>query len=333
MIKRFSLLWALLSLPVLSASAFAVKPSWWGGEIQAVQTSIGFGYGKYEVEMIPGTGVGSISGFFNLCYSNNHQDCIDYSPQDDNHFETDVEFTPTGDEKVQRRWLTTPCLTDSSCNVTTPSPWPRDNAKNLLAVSFNTFPQDNQVYFKMNPYTTFHTYTFVNLPNEVYWEVDGVKTLSRVPSSPVAVRNFPKYKLFENALKANRIKLIINIWDGSQGGQGGFGGGGNVQQTEGTPARIRRVAYYPANCNNGNCTISSNPAFLTDFVNGKFIRNNGDVPVKEGLSVCAEAGRTGPLTLWTAVKRDAYPVYVAPSHVNCTYTKNGDIKLRYAKTP
>ena len=70
----------------------STAPSWWGGEIHANQT---FGYGIYEATLTPSTGQGSITGFFNLCYSDpGHIKCIQYSTNNSDHLELDMEFTP-----------------------------------------------------------------------------------------------------------------------------------------------------------------------------------------------------------------------------------------------
>lgn len=331
-LKNGNTVLALLVLSSLATPVFAIAPSWWGGEIQAAQA--GFGYGRYEATLIPGTGVGSITGFFNLCYTNDYQNCISYNPNDINHFETDVEFTPTGNENRIRRWISSTCLSSSDCRIFRPSPWPRDNNKSLLAASFNTFPHNNQLYSQMNPYTAYHTYTFVNLPNEVYWMIDDKKILNRTPNGQPLPRNYPNYNKFKNILYNKQAKLIINLWDGSQGRSGGFGGPASVIQTEGQPAQIQRVAYYPAMCDLiGNCRISDTPSFLSDFKAGKFIRDGVNLVIQEGNDICSSQNRVNPNTLWFSIMRNAYPVYVAPSHVNCKYTKNGSITLRYTSTP
>ena len=323
--KLFSL--SILSAALLTTQAFAVKPSWWGGEIQANQ---GVGFGRYEVTAIPSTGAGSITGFFNLCYTDNlYQNCIPYNSIDKFHFETDIEFTPTGDENVKRRFIDT-CLSDDNCTISYPSPWPRDANKNLQAISFNTFPPDNQLYYKtkdFNSYTGYHTYIFVNLPKEVYWEVDGKKILSRLPHANIGPRNYPEYPNFNQKLSFKDVKLVINLWDGSQGGNGGFGGPSNVQQTTGKPAQIQRVAYYPAKCNSeGDCTIDSNPSFLMDMQKKQFI--------KEGKTITSPqiCGGNSANTLWTKITRTDYPVYVSPGHVICDTSKDS-IVLYYSSAP
>lgn len=334
MLQKIQLICILFILSFVTSTALAVAPSWWGGEIHANQM---VGYGKYEATLIPGTGAGSITGLFNLCYTNDFKSCVNYNPNDANHFETDVEFTPTGNTQVTRLWVTS-CLTDLTCNTYYPNPWPRDGNGNLQAVSFNTFPHDNQLYYQppFDPYTTAHVYTFVNLPTEVYWEVDGKKILSRVPSSSIGPRNYPAYVNFKTILQQNQATLIINLWDGSQGASGGFGGPSTVQQTAGNPAIIQRVAYYPATCTTSkvkstNCVISKTPTFLTDFVNNQFIKNGSSVTVKQGDPVCATQSGIKDKTFWVMILRTAFPVYVSPGHVTCSYPSNG-IQLNFSSS-
>jgi len=332
--KKLFACYFIVFILFLSTTTFAVRKAWWGGEIHANQT---FGYGKYEATLIPGAGAGSITGFFNLCYTNNTRtSCISYNPADQYHFETDVEFTPTGNISQQRRWITSPCLSSAKCAVTVPNTqyWPRDSRGLLEAVSFNTFPQDNQVYYRMQPYSNYHIYTFVNLPNEVYWEVDGEKILNRMPNGNPDIRNDPMYKDFKQVAESNQLTMILNIWDGTQGSAGGFGGSSTTKRTQGNVI-VTKVAYYPASCNaqGNNCEISANPTFLTDLTQGKFIKNGVPITIKRGDSICSQDTKNES-TFWIPIQRNSYPVYVSPSHVSCNYnadTKHGNILLSFSE--
>jgi hypothetical protein len=328
---------AALSVLIVSGPAFAVGNSWWGGEIQANQNpgrGNGFGYGRYEAAIIPSTGAGSITGFFNLCYGDdNYSNCVPYNPDEPHHFEVDgVEFTPTGNDPQNRRWIRT-CLKDDDCNVQHPDTPPRVG-DNLKAASLNTFPNDNQVYafLDFNPYGGYHTYQFQVLPDKVIWSIDGKQILSRTTNASIGIRRLDaNYARFDQLLRNGQVKLVINVWDGTQGQSGGFGGKSSVQQTTGVAAKIQRVAYYPATCSGSTCKISDNPSFLADFANKKFVKNGQAVTINPQNNLCTPADGAKSDTLWLKIARPDYPVYTSTAHVTCDL--NSGIQLFMKNNP
>jgi beta-glucanase (GH16 family) len=330
---------ALAALLLLTAtqSASAEGNSWWGGEVLANQSKgkgNGIGYGLYEATMIPSTGQGSITGFFNICYTpDDYSSCIDYNKKPQFHVEVDtLEFTPLGDEsQTWRNWIDT-CTSDAECTVYHPSPWPRTNDGNLKAVSFNTFPSNNQVYAKLkfNPYADYHEYSVLVLPNKIVWRVDGEVVLSRTRRADVAMRRLDSdYDRFDQLLRNGQLKLIFNLWDGSQGKEGGFGGPPSTRQTTGQEARVQRVAYYAATCNGDECTLPDQPSFLTDFAKKKFVKDGVPYDLGSADKVC-DTGK-GNRTFWQLVYRNAFPVYVSPNNVNCTVDRG--IYMYMTKNP
>lgn len=295
-----------IALCLISASVLAKAPSFIGSEIVAKQS---MGYGRYIIKLKPATAVGSITGFFNLCYTDDFENCISYNPNDENHLEMDVEFTPTGYNPAKRNWMKN-CTDDTTCQIYHPSPEPRVD-DSLSAVSFNTFPHDNQVYYQINnPYADFHTYSIDVFPNQITWSVDGTAVLTRDIDATNFIRAMPpKWATFNDLLKNNKITMVANIWDGSQGGNGGFGGGPDIIQTPGQ-AEIQLIAYYPATCNGNKCTIDANPSFLVDFVKHQYIQNGG--PIQSG-DICGSKLSD----LFNFILRTDYPVYVDPKNVQC----------------
>lgn len=331
-IRSFTLAAGVL---LASTPALAVAPSWWGGEGVANQTpgkGIGIGYGLYEATMIPSTGQGSITGYFNICYvPNNYSKCINFNGEPF-HLEVDtLEFTPLGDKPERRNWINT-CLSDSDCQVFHPDTAPRTGDGNLKAVSFNTFPGDNQVYAKLrfNPYADYHQYSVLILPDRIEWKVDGETVLTRDRNATVGVRKLPPgYANFDQLLRNGQMKLIINVWDGSQGGDGGFGGPKTTQQTTGQEARFQRIAYYAATCDGDTCTMPSEPSFLTDFAAKKFRKDNQAWDLNSGSTVCSTGN--GNRVFWELIRRNDYPVYVSPGNVSCSYDRG--IYLYMTKQP
>lgn len=322
MIIRSAMLAAGMLL--VSGAAHAVGNSWWGGEILANQTpgkGNGIGYGLYEATLSPSTGQGSITGFFNLCYTpdNDFSKCIDWNRKDPFHLEIDaLEFTPLGDRPQNRRWVDS-CTSDADCDVFHPNPAPRTNEGSLKAVSFNTFPGNNQVYARLrfNPYNDFHTYSVLVLPNEIVWKVDGETILTRRRDAGIDIRQLPPgYANFDQLLRHGQLKLRLNVWDGSQGKEGGFGGPPSTQQSTGKEARVQRVAYYAATCSGDDCTLPSEPSFLTDFAAKKFIRDGKEFDLSSTSKVCDKGGNRA---FWHLVRRDAFPVYVDPGNVACSF--------------
>lgn len=325
------------ALLLASTPAFAVGNSWWGGEIlanQAAGKGNGIGYGLYEAKLIPSTGKGSITGFFNLCYTadNNFADCILYNKKDQFHLEIDaLEFTPLGNNPQNRRWIDS-CNSDSDCAVSHPNPPPRTNEGSLKAVSFNTFPGNNQVYArtKFNPYAEYHTYSVLVLPDQIVWKIDGEPILTRTRDAGIDLRKLPPgYANFDQLLRNGRAKLRLNVWDGSQGTEGGFGGPPTTQQSTGQEGRIQRVAYYAATCDGDVCTLPDEPSFLTDFEAKRFIKDGKEFDLNSGAKVCDRNG--GNRIFWQLVRRDDFPVYVNPGNVNCSFD-NG-IYMYMTKTP
>ena len=308
-------------LALAPAAALADANSWWGGEIVAVQKpgkGNGFGYGRYEVSAIAGTGVGSITGIFPLCYSEGkYEDCIEYNPEDRYHFEVDIlEATPLGNQPQQRRWVEI-CTTDANCDVTHPNPPPRDRDGSLKAASFNTFPKDNQVYVyaRAGMYDNYQNYVVTILPGEITWSVNGEEVLSRTDTARNGLRRLPdRHESFDNVLRNGKISLVMNYWDGTQGGNGGFSGPAFTKVTSGSPVRIQRVAFYPADCTGDSCTIDQKPSFLADFKSRKFVQDGRWAKVSDA-TVCGE--KKGDDVMFRQIYRNAYPVYVKPSNVKC----------------
>lgn len=306
-----------LTLALFAVPALAIKPSFIGSEIQTKQT---MGYGKYSISLKASEGVGSITGFFNLCYANDsYTECVNWNPDDAHHLEMDVEFTPTGDHLLLSKPWVNACLTDD-CASKPLYEAPRTASASLKAVSFNTYPANNQLYSRLgiDPYTDFNTYTIEVLPNKITWAVNGDKVLTREVGAQNALRVMPQHwDKFNNLLLDKKIKFITNLWDGSQGGNGGFGGGPSIIQTPGT-AEIQKMAYYPAECVNENCTISDEPSFLMDLISNTYIFNGQK---QEGANFCPLFDK-----FFTKINRTDYPVYVNPNNVQCTEDK---IILKY----
>jgi hypothetical protein len=330
MTKRYLAVALIAGLMLAPEAAFADANSWWGGEVHAVQKpgkGNGFGYGRYEVSAIAGTGVGSITGIFPLCYSEgNYKQCIDYNQEDRYHFEVDIlETTPLGNKPEQRRWIET-CTSDDKCDISHPNPAPRDGNGSLKAVSFNTFPRDNQVYAFADAsiYTKVQKYVVTILPDKITWSVDGKAVLSRTVDARVDARRLnDRYRDFDEILREGKISLAINYWDGTQGNNGGFSGPAFTKVTAGTPAKIQRVAFYPANCTGDSCKIAKNPSFLADFKGGKFVQNGKTVQVNDG-NICSENKDSG---MFRVIYRNAFPVYVKPANVACTKKDGLTLKM------
>ena len=302
------------------AAALADAKSWWGGEVHAVQKpgkGNGFGYGRFEVTATAGTGVGSITGIFPLCYSEgNYKQCIDYNQEDRYHFEVDIlETTPLGNEPQRRRWIET-CTSDSNCAVSHPDPVPRDSDGSLKAISFNTFPRDNQVYAFASGsiYDSPQKYVVTILPKKITWSLNGKEILSRTLDAGTSERRLDsRYADFDEILRDGKISLAMNYWDGTQGNNGGFSGPAFTKVTAGKPARIERVAFFPADCTGDKCTIAKKPSFLADFKANKFVQNRKTVSVTDA-SVCSENKDSG---MFRVIYRNAFPVYVKPGNVKC----------------
>jgi hypothetical protein len=317
-------------LALAPAAAFADAQSWWGGEVHAIQKpgkGNGFGYGRFEVSAIAGTGVGSITGIFPLCYSEgNYKECIEYNREDRYHFEIDVlEATPLGNQPQQRRWVEI-CTTDDNCAVTHPNPPPRDGQGSLKAMSFNNFPKDNQVYVYADAsmYSAVQKYVVTVLPGKITWSVNGKQVLVREKNARVGLRGLPeRYESFDEILRNGKIQLAMNYWDGTQGDNGGFSGPAFTKVTAGTPAHIERVAFFPADCTGNDCTIAKKASFLADFKAGKFIQN-GKTVNKSGVTVCGDKKTSD--ALFEIIYRNAFPVYVKPGNVQCD--KQDGIKLK-----
>jgi beta-glucanase (GH16 family) len=322
----------LCAITLSTRDAVAQRQSWLGGELRANQSDgkFGFGYGRYEIKLKPSTGQGSITGFFNLCFGN---DCHTFTCAGcASHFEVDVlEFTPTPAGDIGRRpWIET-CLKNNGCTISneTKSSAPKTNDGSLKTVSFNSFSPDNQVYnyIDFNPYADYHTYSAEVMPTGVVWSVDGKRVLSRVPDNTLGMRTTPSnYKNFDTLLRAGKVQMIVNLWDGTPG----FGGPGDTDRTRGQAAQVQKVAFYPLTntaCTN-NCKIAAQPSFLADFDAKQFKRDNKKIdinkntdsdqicPVTSNRDVCSQGGRA----LFCNIRNFTdQPVFTDPRNVTCNY--------------